>query len=230
LPPLDAKEWLLWLALAAGADGVLEGLFPHRRWSRWLARAALAAAVPWLLLRPLLSSSGGSLLQGAAWIGGLGAAVLFLRASLTSLAGLRPGASVLLLLWAVAGATSGVLLVSGSASLAQLAGALAAALAAGAVLAWWLPASPLARGGTAVPAAVLPGLWIYGHFYGETPAASAVLLCFSPVAAWAGESRAVQRLGPRMAAMARLAAALLPLAAAVAVAWAASPSLDDAGY
>ncbi len=225
LPPLEAADWLFWLALATAAGSLALAYLPRR--AIWIPRALLAAAVPALVLWPLRG--------GADWLVPLAAAGIAAAAAaawgmtLDRVALRRPGASLPLILTVAAATTAVALLRSGSLRLAQLAGALAASL--GAVLVLSLGASPprsLAGGGLLTAGTVFFGLWLAGWGYADLPAASAALLALSPIAAWALEEMgAVRRLGPRSSALVLLAAAAVPLAVALVLVWRATPPFTE---
>jgi hypothetical protein len=218
VPPLERVDWLWYLTVAAVAVGTLEAFVSSRAWLGWSLRAPLGAAVLVLLLLPLLKTWGRG--ETVAWLAGLGAAGLVFWAALDSLAEPGPGAPLLLAVLALA--TAVVLLLSGSALLAQLGLAVAASLAGLLAVAWWVPP---ARGAATVAGVLLPGLWLLGSFYSDVPAASAVLLAAAlPAAALTQVQPVRKRLRPWQALSVGLLVVLAFVTAAVAVAYRALPS------
>ncbi len=220
-PPADAVDWMAWLSIGGAAAGAL-GSFGSP-WMGRVASAVVCAAAPVLVLRPLLSSGSEGL--GAGLVAGLSALFVAGFAGLETLAARAPGASLPLVLWIEAGGTSAALLVSGSLRLAQLAGALAAALVAAAAVSVWRPTLSTARAGSLV-IPVLGGLLLAGRFYSELPTASAALLALAPLAAWRAASGTVGRPEPWRSLLVRGLIALLVVSAAAAVAWSASPPIE----
>lgn len=221
-PPTEVTHWLLYFALAAMAVGLLDALWREPAWLRWGGRLLLAGAVVWLLLRPIIEYTWGSA-QGAAWIVGLGLALLAFWAGLEALSERLSTASLSLILLIVTAGSSVVLLLSGSALLSQLGGAAAATLGACLVVAGRSPTLSLARGAVCVVSVLLAGLWLNGYFYAEAPLTSVLLVALSPTAAWVGQVERVRRLAPWQANLVRVAVVLVPVALAVVTALRASP-------
>jgi hypothetical protein len=220
LPPLDSTDWLFWLALAAAAVSLGAAFLPVAgRWL-WIPRVALAAAVPHFVLKPLRGSEGLGLLEAIGWP----AAILAWCAALDRLAVRRPGVSLPLVMVMVATASAAAFLISHSLILGQHAAELAAALAPVLLFALFSRPASLSGGGILAAGTVLGGLWLAGWAY-DLPAASAALLALAPLAAWLAEVGPFRRLAPRSALFLRLAAVALLLAAAVAIAWRASPPM-----
>jgi hypothetical protein len=190
----DVKTSLCWGALGLAAAGALLDALAARR-AGWLAmalRAALGFALAWYVLDFMRSFQW----KEAAWIwcSALGAGALLTALALQPLARERGARSPagLTLGWTLAsGLAAAALLAGRSASLAQLAGALASALAGLALVqsrhrAGW-------PGGGAVSVFVLlhQGFLWAGHFAAELPATSAVLAGVAPLGGWLGELRAL---------------------------------------
>ncbi len=229
LPPVQASDWLAVLVAAAVLGGLVEALRRPPAWMRWSWRAALSLALPALLALPLWRSSWSSLealaVIGAAAIGVFGAWSL-----LEAQARRRAGAAMPLLLAVLAGGSALVLALSGSASLGQLGGALAAAVGAALVIALLQPRLSLAHGAIGPLVIALAGLWLNGTFYADVPIGSLVLLFVAPWLALVGRLGRVQRLAAWQSALVRAGAVLLPLALAAAWAYGASPPLTEQPY
>jgi len=229
-PPVEATQWLVYLALASGVFGLIIALWHESTGLRWGLRLLLSGAMPWLILRPVLKYRWQPI-EGVVWLVGLGVAILGFWLMLNALAKRFRGASTPLVLLVVATGGSVTLLLSGSAMLGQLGGVLTAALGASLVIAWWNPTLSLAHGATSVVAILLAGLWMSGYFYAEVPVVSALLLVVSPATAWIGQVEAIQRLGGWKVALIRAAAVCIPVAVAVAIPLVASlSSADSYGY
>jgi len=121
--------------------------------------------------------------------------------------------------------TAIVLLLSGTKTYAQLAAAVAAALAPGALLGAAGRASPFSR--TIAPSFVLlvGGLLLAGHLYASLTAENALLLLFAPLGLWLGELPAVGRWPNWQRGLLQLSAVALP--ASVAAGLAARQFLED---
>jgi len=212
LPPPETLGWLPWLAILA----LLPGLAAFRGWSGnaagWLVRAAVVGALLAASLRPMLANywSGG---EAALWLVLLGAGLLAWWGAAETLAARNPGWIVPLLLLTAACATAGVLLNSGSAKLAQLAGVLASGLGAAMVFGIRHRGFSLAGSGLAVAAVILAVLWLNGYFLGEMAPLPALLLPASLPLAWVGELPLFQKR-PVAGSLAKLAAVTVPAAVA----------------
>ncbi len=224
-PPTEATQWLAYLALAGMGLGLVDTLYQKNpAWLRWGLRLLLAGAVVWLLLRPVFEHTWGPA-KGIVWMVALGVTLLAFWGQLEALAERQPGAGLPLLLLIVTAASSAILLVSGSALLGQLCGALTAVIGASLVVAWRAPTFSLSRGAPPVVSVLLGGLWLNGYFYAEAPLTSLLLMALSPTAVWVGQTERVQRLAPWQANLVRVGAVLIPAALAVIVAVQASPPL-----
>ncbi|MBI1923763.1 hypothetical protein HYR99_05885 [Candidatus Poribacteria bacterium] len=227
-PPVEATQWLVYLAIAASAVGLLEARWGRSTWVRWGVRLLLLGMTLWLLLRPMLKHNWGPG-EAVAWLAGLGIALLLFWGGLDALVKRLSGVSLPLTLLIVAAGGSVVLGLSGSLLLGQLEGALAAALGVSLVVAWWRPAMSLARSALPVVTVLLAGLWMAGYFYAQVPAASALLLAVAPMAAWVGQIPSMRRAAPWQVNLARAAGVLIPVLLAVLLAISASSS-NGYGY
>lgn len=211
LLPIEASQWLPHLALVAAAIAVVDGVVPKARAWRWPLRTLLLLAATLLLLRPLLAYSWGWTAGAARVVAVVTIAGVVWAAWAAAGQKMAPLPFALLLIGCTT-ALSAATLLSHSASLAQLAGCLAAALggSAGATLLLRpaLPLGPLAT--VAVP--LLAALATTAHFYADLPLVAVALLAAAPVAA----GLATRRPGgawPGLAAAVALAAGAVTAAA-----------------
>jgi hypothetical protein len=168
LKPVDSWNWLPWLGLVAAMLGTID-----RPW--WLAAVArLAAAVlaAWLLV-PVWESNDVWRLDARLLLG----LMTFLVWTTDRPVPGRANRLWLFLLTLAAAAGAAVLMLGGSAKLAQLAGALTATLAAAAVV---MPSGPTPPGIVPVVGVVLSGLMASGLFdtHSAVPRASYFLPAF----------------------------------------------------
>jgi hypothetical protein len=164
--------------------------------------------------------SGGTALL---WLATLGAGVFALWSLLDRQADTIVGIWVPLAFVVLAAGSAGVLALSGSALLGQLAGVLAAMAGAAALTAFLWKGVSIARGAVPVFVLILLGLWIAGYFYAEVPLASVLLLVHTPVLVGLAGKLAGHLPRPWMAGLARSAAVLVPVGIALALALAAQP-------
>lgn len=239
LRPVDASEWLPWIALAAAAAGmVIRGaskpeepalISRARGWPAGLARllvsGAVVSVVLWWKFRVSWSAP-----VGAAWLG-LGAvlAASFWRAMEALLTSARIGVGVFLAGSAAAVCAAGIGL-TGSASLAQVVGAIAVGLGACfALLAWRRCGAPGAAA-AAVAALVMSAAAALGMTQARLPAASAVgvWLAVAGAAIAMALTRGSRGVARRIALP--IAAGMLPLLAALGAAIAAFEPRDEYAY
>jgi hypothetical protein len=218
IPPLNATDWLPWLALVAMIVGLVEALWPSPAWARWENRLLLTVATLWLLIGPIYRSLWEpEQWKGAVWVCGLGAGILVFWGVLEGLS-CRRGRGMLLPLAVLAGGTAAALVLSRFLVLGECAIGLAGALgAAWLVSRWWVELSP-SGGGVPVVALLLAGLILGGFFYAELPAPSALLLAVAPLALLVDRLGPVARWPGWAAGLARFVAVLVPVGAAVALA------------
>jgi len=210
LVPVEASQWLPHLALAAALLAGAEGIVPHpHRW-RWPVRILLLLIAAALLLRPLLAYSWGPA-AGAARVVAVVAAAGVVWVVVAGAARAMTTLPFAVLLIACTSALSIASLFAHSASLAQLAGCLAAAVGGGATAALLLhgalPFAPVA----AVAAPLLVALAATAHFYTDLPLVAALFIAAAPAVAWVAARRAG---GPWVG----VATAMLLAAAGVAMA------------
>jgi hypothetical protein len=219
-PAIEATQWIVYVVLVAAALGLLESRIELTTAPRWTLRVALVSASLWLWLRPLVDYAWEPV-QAVTRLVLLGLLALAFWAELELVSPrLARGSSWLVLLLVSIGSAL-ALALSGSLALGQLAGVLCAGLGAGFVAAL-LPGGRRAEG-LPVVAVALAGLWLVGHFYSELPATSALLLAAAPLAALALPQRTLTGRSAALIPALRVAAVLLPIAAAVALAHLASP-------
>jgi hypothetical protein len=190
--PADATQLFFHFALAGALLSVVEDRLPVA--ARWGARAVLAAAVPWLLLRGLAEHTWESTAEAALWCAGLGLGLFLVWAALEWRAGKLEGSAQPLVFCLVAGGGALALAEGRSGVLGQMSGALAAALGPLVLLAFLAPRRS-ARGAIPVFVLLLAALAMSGHIFAELPAASALLLLVAPLAAvrrwWLGAAVAL---------------------------------------
>ena len=223
LPPREATDWV-WVAAAVG---MLVGASGLTRRSSPLLPAALRLLVSGALLWQLLAAwraqaTPDDLREAIA----LGAAVLALVWTVTEV-GLEQGGWFAPATLAVTAAGAALAIgLSGSFSLALLAGALCAVLCAAAVGSALRLAPPSLEGAAAPAVLTLGALLGCASFYSDLPRASAFLIGGAPAAGLVGAAV----LGPRARRPAVLVGLLLLVAALLAIAVKlavdASPSWD----
>jgi hypothetical protein len=111
-----------------------------------------------------------------------------------------------------------VLLMSGTKTYAQLAGAAAAALLPGLALGMGKRTSPFSAHLAAAFVLVLGGLVIAGHWYASLTPLGALLLFVAPLGLWLGELPAVSGWRSWRRGLVALAAVALPLSLAIGLA------------
>jgi hypothetical protein len=212
LKPVDPWHWLPYLALLAGAVGLVE-LAAAVPWAvRWGLRVLVAAAAAWLLVPswPDLEA------VRPHWLATVGGSVLCLWAVLDPLARRQPGASFPLLLLLVAMAGGAALELSGNGKLAQLAGVLAATLGGCAVVSWWYPQRSPVQGMVPGVAVLLPGLLLDGYLYAfDVPLTSFLLLVTAPLALGVSVLPPFRALKERGRLLVQTVAVLVPVGLAV---------------
>ncbi|HSR66714.1 MAG TPA: hypothetical protein VLU25_02140 [Acidobacteriota bacterium] len=228
-PPIDSTRWLAYLALAAALLGLVEGGPKLPSWAHWGLRLILAVGTVWLIGKPIfLNSMQG--LQIVLAVVGFSLGLLVLWTEIDQLAARVAGVSVPLALTVLATATSFGLVVSHTASLGQLTGALAAGLGVLAALALLFPELKMNRGSSGVVANLLAGLWVSGYFYASLPLYTVLLLWLSPSALWLAEAGPLRNLGPFAKAVLRVLLIAIPAGAAVYLAYQANATPDDYAY
>lgn len=217
LPPGETLEWLFYLAILAAAYGTYEALSMRPRLP---ARALCAVLVPLVVLAFQREHHWGRA-QGVAWTGGL-AVWLFLTWQALSAHERRVKGGAPTLGLAMAGALAAASYgLAGGGLYAQLAGALALALGACALLGLWRHESGLGVGGVATFVLLHFALvWLARYLY-ELSAAGFVLLSLAPLGVWLSACAPAAR--PRLRAALALAGPTLLAATALALEFAAAP-------
>lgn len=208
-------DWLFWLVALFGLLLTLERPLTRRGpwWSLALRLVAAALLVGGVLRMTFQREWSGW--TEVAWLSGLALLLAVPWTVLEREAREHRGARSALVLWATAASLAIVAVLSGSAKLAQLSGAVAAALGAAVVLAWWRPRVSLAGGGVSLAVLTLFGVGLCAHFYSYTTAADALLVAAGPVMPLAMRLPGLRKLRGGRGTAAALALASLPLAVAV---------------
>lgn len=179
IPPRESWQWLCLLVLGAIAVGFVD--MPRR-----------LSAFLWVMVPVLFAGGCGWVLvlagQDHLWLHRLtvAAALLVWMAALHPIAGRARGTSLSLPLCMGFIGTSLILVFSGSAKLAQLAGGFAACLGALAVLAWWRPSMALGRESIAVAGVLIVGLLYSGYSlsFSGVPLWTYTVAAAAPLAVW----------------------------------------------
>lgn len=184
-PPVDSNEWLFVAAIVFAVWGVVEHFASGRTLLCDAGRAVLVVVISWLVLRPLM----GNLWQGASatlWWLSLALGWWLWWSVQARLSASVPGVAVPLVLSMVAGGGGFVLLWSGSSSLSQLSGAVAAVTGALVPLVLWRTGGCIGSGGVAFVAGALGLLWVNA-------------IAFVPVPVWRIAALATASLTPLFA-------------------------------
>jgi hypothetical protein len=163
----DVHNWPAWIAFVAGLLTLCSACGHGPLVWRVLVRLALVGFSTWLLLYKQLQH--GELSGAIAWLVGVTlvwAALVFVWERVHAVT--TQGVSIAVLT-TLAGVSAVSLLLFNTATHAQFAGILTAALTAALVLGWWKPAWVQATGPVTVTALVLPSLWVLGHWYADLP-------------------------------------------------------------
>lgn len=218
---LDAGRWTVAGAVVAG---LLLLPFDLRRLpSHTYATGALALVVlplsSWLLLSPLAGvwQSGGALAQVAQgqWVVDAAAIALVAWLCLDRIAHRLPTPAALGAVAVAAAAGGASAMITGSLTVAQLFGGLAAVAAAVGFFGWWRPDVRPGHAAVGTLAVMLALLALYAHFYVEVPRPTSTLLVLTPLVAAA--ALPLRRTLPAVAVAVGLA--LLPAGASVWLAW-----------
>lgn len=217
LPPVDSLHWIFWLSAEIALLWVLYKSLRLPENFVGILSLILALLSPALILWPLVSHTWGAsvAILHIGWGTGL---VAFMSFFLAARAGESPGAALPLSLAGCAGGLSITLLLSASAILAQLAGALAIGL-----LVLLLPAVRekrfmFAPAAGLVFALVYTGLLLGGHFYAELAVPETILLAFAPFALWLDELLPAGKLAGWKRTLLQAALTAIPAFAAAGIA------------
>ena len=215
-PPNTAAQWLVYLAAVATLLTTLE-----RRWRLsperlWRFRFGMSALFMLLLLRSMIMYTWSDP-QALFWLAVIIPTTAAVWKYLDVFAKRNPGASLPMALWLVCTVAGACLLLSGSAMLGQLAGALAATFGAAVVLGIWARDFTLSGGGISVFVLIYAGLLWQGCFYSELPIVSGGLLFLAPLTVWVGKMKVIERLSSKKAALVQITVLCTPLAIAAAL-------------
>ncbi len=184
-PPVDSNEWPFVAAIVFAVWGVVEHFASRRTLLCEAGRVVLVVVISWLVLRPLM----GNLWQGASatlWWLSLALGWWLWWSVQARLSASVPGLLLPLILSMVAGGGGLVLLWSGSSSLSQLSGAVAAVTGATVPLVLWRTMGCIGSGSVAFVAGVLGLLWVNA-------------IAFVPVPVWRIAALATASLTPLFA-------------------------------
>jgi hypothetical protein len=218
-PPTDTTNWLPYFGLAAAGLGIFWGAFPEKGVARVSLLALLAAGALRLLLEPKFRH-GWTTGQGWIWVICLGFGVALLGILLSALirhSSITTEFPLVVLL--IGTGTSVALMLSGSFLLGQFGAVFTGAIFGALIFAL---RRPVAMEAIAPAISVLLGLLLVsGYFFAELPGSSAILLAGAPVLALIPTGR----LSAWPSAALRIGLVSLPVAAAVVLAFRASPPL-----
>lgn len=223
--PTDDKQWLPYMAVLAGAAGLVEAFFYQKKWLRWLLRTAAALLTYGLVLGFMIEHHWSAGVT-AMWLGALTLGTLAIIDALDSVGEAHPGASLPLAMVVLASGAAVTLAMTGSAMLGQIMGGLAAASGASLVLAWWQPRLRVSRGGATVFGVLYGGLLAFGYAttadipplaeaFAHNQTLATLLAAAAPLMLWIGQQRPLSRLSGWKAATTRALLVALPLAGAL---------------
>jgi hypothetical protein len=211
-PPLDAVDWLLYLAPAVAVLGLADSWLRLRLPARLLLAGVTVPAVFLVLAWPLVRA------------GGAGGTETLGRVAIASIAAFDAWSVRVAAAWssavlvAVAGPAAIVVALSGSLRLGQI-GLLLAGCAAGSLAgSLVLGSAAVGRGMALVFGALLGGLLLCGTLYAELATSNAMLLAAAPGMVWLGQL-VPRRAGWLGTTLARLALVLTLPAIALVRAW-----------
>jgi len=213
------RDELVWVGLGLAA---IAAVHARRGALPLVVQGLLSAFLPWFLL-DFQRARHWERAEGVLWSAALALLVLLSWALLGAHEERRARPSTMIGWTAMSGLAAGAYGLSGSVQIAQLAGALTAALGTCAALALWRRAAGLGAPGVAPFVVLYLGLTWCGHFISELSSMGFVLLALAPLGVLV--SRAVPIRFPRLAAVLELVLPpLVALAALLGERAAASPS------
>lgn len=218
---LAAIQWMPWLVIAALVVSLAQTQPAVRRIPAWIFGAIVCVLVVAL-------SFLGQIAAREKWLAfAQMAAVLFLAwRSLDALARREPGPAIPVVLWVVVTATSVAALVSHSAKIAQLSGALAACLGACIVVALWNRFLSAAGGVVAIAMTVLGVAWLNAVHFSDLAPGAALCLIAAAFTPWLARTKRVQAWSRTKRVLAYAFLAAVPAAAGVVVAQLSTPSYE----
>jgi len=227
-PPRERWMWLLPIASAAIAAGIVMGFVGRGALVRAIIAVFLSAAIAWMI-QPLPAVEAPWRVRAIA-----GAGVLLWWIALEPLAQHRAGALLPAALCITFAGLSMIILEARFANLSLATSAAAAALGAITFVALLQRRLSFAHGGTLVAAALLVSISVVGWMYrargASVTALHFILIGAAPLMLWLGELPIVRRRAAGQATLIRLALVAGPVAAAIAVAPAIAKSEGEADY
>lgn len=182
LPPIDAVQWVFWLGIVATLLGAGAGRWTLPLSFQWPARAVSMLTIALLVLRPLLVAGEWNLGEAIANVAAAAATGLVFWSGLAVVGRRASSVGAALVMLVVSSGAAVLLALSGSASLGQIAGAVAAALGVIGVVGWWRPKLAIAAGAAPVTAIAIWTLLVGGHYYADLGWTPMVLVALSPLA------------------------------------------------
>jgi hypothetical protein len=229
VPPVIPTEASQWLPIAAVLFLLLEisGVFKGAgSVKQWLLRTLLLLIIYVVMLLPAFQYDweplGGLLRVAAAVV----LTLLFWAGIQRDMKQqeLRPA---LLRLWLVAVGGSLLLVFAGSVVLAQLAGAMAAAVAALLIVVWWRGYTAMAASIPAVFTVLFGGLFVIAWYFAELPVLTAGLLAVAPMAGRLIPASLEQHWPESRRQAIRVLLLLIPIAVSLYIGVISTPSFDE---
>ena len=218
LVPLEAWLWMAHLALAAALVAVVTTIEVIPLAIRLILKLALAFAAVYQVLQPTVAYLEWDTTQFITHLAVLTFLCFVYGLIFQNYVKRTGNIQCGLFCICLAGSTALLLALSGSLSLAILAGAMAAALTVVTVMCPWIkPNFTFAPAGL-VLVVLLVFLWLNGHYYADLTLTSAALLVGSGITAWAMQIIPQAKQPSWKSACLRLIPALIPLAVAVTLA------------
>jgi hypothetical protein len=214
-PPLDATDWLFYLAPAVALLGLADSCLRLRLPARIVLIVVALPASFGLLGWPLFNVEGSDASMRIAVAAALAvASIVALDVWSARVAAVRSSAVLL----AIAAPAAGVLMLSGSQRLGQIGGLLAASAAGMLAANLILGAAAVGRGTVLVLGTLLAGLFLCGNLYAELTTPDALLLAAAPNMAWLAQL-VPKRAGRVVTTLSELILVLSVAGIAVARAW-----------
>ena len=233
-PRQDQDRLLMVLFPAVMALELVAALAASMRWLVWLLRMIVAASAARVLLHNTIYLTDLAGPRSREWtpaqtwmiLGGLAIALaggwtsLVFLARRTAIPASRSdkqagergkGRSVLLAVAVACAGAAITVMLTGYATGGELGLPLAAALAGGTAALFVVKQSLRAEGAVGLGIVGLFALLVMGRFFGELPAAYAILLFFSTLLCWLPELPYIRRLGPRLRGVVRVALVTVPV-------------------
>jgi len=223
-PPSEARHGLFYYVAALTVLGVIEGLLhawvPGAAWLRAEAALLVFAAGLFLLFQSMLKNDAWTPLNAACHLLGMTVLTHAAWASTEVLVLRLPRPAGPLVLATFSGAVALVIMLSGSVVYGRLAGALAVAVLAAALLAPAAPRLSVARGGVTVVIPATLAILLLARYYVEPGVAvrNGALLLSSLVLPWAATIRPLRRRRPWVRTVIALVLAAVPAGVAVLLA------------